>query len=119
MNENEMVTVTLKWSTLEAAVTCTEALASDKREPERYRDWYHNATVELQALLRRSAVAGSATAPHDHDEQLSHLIDEWGHLGTIMQVLRTLTDDQAKQLLDAARAQCEPAAGSATPEEPN
>jgi hypothetical protein len=77
--------------------------------------------VDIVQMFNRKGwtVAGSATTPHDHDEQLSHLIDEWGHLGTVMQVLRTLTDDQAKQLLDAARTHCEPTAGPATPTEPD
>jgi hypothetical protein len=43
-------------STLEAAINCTEALAADRREPERYREWYAQAASDLRA----AAAAGSA-----------------------------------------------------------
>ena len=44
-----MVTVTIQRSTLEAALNCLDALASDRREPERYRTWYAEAAIELRA----------------------------------------------------------------------
>ena len=45
---HEMVTITVQRSTLEAAINCVEACATDRGEPERYREWYSAALTELQ-----------------------------------------------------------------------
>jgi len=44
------LTVTLSRRTIEAALNCLDACASDEREPDRYRDWYANAAVEIRVL---------------------------------------------------------------------
>lgn len=44
-----------------------------------------------------------ATEPHDHDAMLKHLLDEWGSLGTVMQVCeKQVTPTLAKNMLEMA-----------------
>ena len=37
--------------TVEAALNCLDACATDEREPERYREWYAQAAEEIRAQL--------------------------------------------------------------------
>lgn len=45
--DDELVTITVSRSTLDAAVNCVQAAANDPTEPERYRKWYSEALAEL------------------------------------------------------------------------
>lgn len=42
-------------SDLEAAKNCLDALASDEREPQRYRDWYMEAAINVGHALDETA----------------------------------------------------------------
>lgn len=96
--------------------TCTKAIANsglaravviDTREEHGYRDPQASLehlqscgiVVELVDLTDELTVDVSEE-PHDHDQMLAHLIDEWGARGVVLQLLETLTSANALNLLE-------------------
>lgn len=46
------VTITISERTLEAALACLDACATDETEPQRYQDWYAESAQEIREAMK-------------------------------------------------------------------
>jgi hypothetical protein len=61
------------------------------------------AEAKVRLLEEEVAIADR----HDHDQMLSHLVDEWGARGVAHKLMEAMADDQARQWLDVLRREVE------------
>lgn len=96
--------------------TCAKAIANsgvvravviDTREEHAYRDpqasldHLRTCGIEVEVVdLTDELTVDVSEEPHDHDQMLGHLVDEWGTRGVALKLLEPLSEANALNLLD-------------------